>query len=269
MRSLLKPRRSSPDSVQTIGVGVPRGGGLGERQHVASDGRAAADKRVRSDANEVMDRAQRAHHRPLSDRDVASQGRGVGQNHVVADVAIVRDVGVSHHQGVAAHAGQSAALDGAAVDGDELANLVVVADFEPGRFAGVGQVLRRHADRAEGKEAIVCADPGRSFDGDVRNQVAAFAQFDLRTDHAIRADLAGRMNLRARIDNGGGMNAVWKIGATESTGAVSGWLRCFAIRGLGFRLVRLCCAPFDHARPRAVSTNWQLTTASATRLAPT
>ena len=67
-------------------------------------------------------------------------------------IAIVRDVGVSHDQHVAAHAGQSAAFHRAAVDGDKLANLVVVADLEPRGFAGVGEVLRRHADRAEGKE---------------------------------------------------------------------------------------------------------------------
>ena len=102
-----------------------------------------------------MHRTERAHNSPLSDRDVAAEGRGVGQNDVVADVAIVRDVGVSHHQYMAAHASQSAALDGAAVDGDKLANLVMVADLEPRGFAGVGEVLRRHADRAEGKEAVV------------------------------------------------------------------------------------------------------------------
>ena len=104
-------------------------------------------KRVRPDADKVMDRAQRSHHRPLSDRDVAAQGRGIGQDDVVADDAIVRDMGVGHDQRVAANAGQSAALDGAAVDGDKLANLVVVADLEARRFAGVGDVLRRHADR--------------------------------------------------------------------------------------------------------------------------
>ena len=110
---------------------------------------------MRSDANEVMHRTQRAHHRPLSDRDMAAEGRSVGQNDVVADVAIVRDVGVSHDQYMASHASQAAALDGAAVDGDELANLVMVTDLEPSGFAGVGEVLRRHADRAKRKEAVV------------------------------------------------------------------------------------------------------------------
>src|SRR5882672_4012789 len=148
---------------------------------------------MRSDANEVMNRTEGPHHRPLSYGDMASQGCGVGQNHVIADIAIVRDMGVSHDQRVAADAGQSAAFDGTAVDSDELANLVVITDFQARRLAGVSQILGRHPDRAEGKEAVVRADFGWPFDGYVGNQTAAFAQFDLGPDHTIRADLAGSM----------------------------------------------------------------------------
>ena len=122
---------------------------------------------MRSDANKMMDRAQRSHHRPLSDGDMSSQGRGVGQDDVVSDHAIVRDVGVSHDQGVVANTSDSAAFDGAAVDGDKLANLVVIADLEAGGFPGVGKILRRHADRTEGKKAVVRTDFGRPFDGHV------------------------------------------------------------------------------------------------------
>ena len=171
-------------------MGIARRGGLGEGENVACNGGAAPDKSVSTDANEVMHRTQRAHHRPLPDRDVTSQGRGVGQNHVIADVAIVRDVGVGHDQRVAADPSQPAAFDGAAIDGDELADFVVIADFEARGLAGVGQVLRRHSDRAEGKESIVGADPVGPFDGDVRHQIATLAQFNLGPDHAIRANLA-------------------------------------------------------------------------------
>ena len=78
---------------------------------------------------------------------------------MVADDAIMRDMGVGHDQRVAANASQSAALDGAAVDGDKLANLVVVANLEARRFTGVSDVLRRHADRSR-KERSHC--PTRS-----------------------------------------------------------------------------------------------------------
>jgi len=127
---------------------------------------------------------------------------------VVSDKAIVRDVGVGHDQRVAAHAGEPAAFDRAAINCDELANLIVIADFETGGLARVGQVLRRHPDRTEWEETIVRADPAWAFDGHVRNQAAVFAQFHFRADHAIRADLAGGMNLGARINDGRGMNTI-------------------------------------------------------------
>src|SRR6185312_7309042 len=180
---------------------------------------------------------------------------------------IVRDVSVGHDQRVTAHARHPAALDGAPVDGDKLANLVVVADLEPGGFAGVSDVLRRHADRTEGKEAVVRADFRRSLDGDVRNQMAAFAHFDFRANHAIGADLAGGMNLRARIDDGCGMNqcgSFWR-GVRLSWNV---WLRAFGHTG-AYSGSSVSAAPSDPPRPRAASTSWQLTTASATRLAPT
>src|SRR3954467_4881065 len=103
----------------------------------------------------MMHRTKRAHHRPLSNGDVAAKGRSIGQNDMVADITVVCDVGVGHNQYMASHARQAAALDRTAVDGDKLTNLVVVTNLEAGPFSGVGEVLRRHTYRAEGKEAIV------------------------------------------------------------------------------------------------------------------
>ena len=60
MRSLLKPRRSSPICVQSVGTSIARGRGLGKGKNITGNGRAAADKRVRANADEVMyrDRAR-------------------------------------------------------------------------------------------------------------------------------------------------------------------------------------------------------------------
>src|ERR1700690_3103045 len=103
----------------------------------------------------MVDRAKSSDDCPFSNRDVASQGCGVGQDDVIADKAIVRDVGVSHDQGMTTYASNAATLHGAPIDGDKLANLVVVADLEPRGFAGVGDVLRRQPNRREGIETIV------------------------------------------------------------------------------------------------------------------
>ena len=115
------------------------------------------------------------------------------------------DVRVRHDQGMVAHASYAAALDRAAIDGDRLANLIVVADFKPGGLALVGNVLRRQSDRAERKEDIIDANSGRSFDGHMRRQTAILAQFDSGAHHAIRPDFTRGRNLRERIDNRRGM----------------------------------------------------------------
>ena len=65
---------------------------------------------------------------------------------MVADADVVGDVGVGHQQVVAADAGDQAAALGAAVDGDELADAVAVADAGLGALALVFQVLRGDAD---------------------------------------------------------------------------------------------------------------------------
>jgi len=54
-------------------------------------------------------------------------------------------VRVSHDEVMAADAGEAPAFDGAAIDGDELANDVVGADFEVRGFAVVAQILRGEA----------------------------------------------------------------------------------------------------------------------------
>ena len=88
---------------------------------------------------------------------------------MISNRTIMRDMDVSHEQRVIAHASYSAALHRAAIDGDKLTNLVVVSHFQTGRLPGIGQILRRHADRTKRIKAIVRADRGRSLDSHVRN----------------------------------------------------------------------------------------------------
>jgi hypothetical protein len=44
--------------------------------------------------------------------------------------------------------------------------------------------------------------------------VTSFAEFDIRTDDTIRTDFAGRMHLRAGIDDRCGMNVHGKVAAS-------------------------------------------------------
>ena len=100
----------------------------------------------------------------------------------------------------------SAALHRAAVDGDKLANLVVIANLKTSRFASVGDVLRRHSDGSEREKAVVPANLCGTFNGNVRNQMAALAELDIRPNDTVRTDLAGGMKTTFRIDHRRRMN---------------------------------------------------------------
>ena len=192
--------------IQSVGVGVAGGNGFGKGKHVAGDGGAPANEGVGANANKMVHRTQRAHRGPFFHDNVASQSCGVGQDDVVADHAIMRDVGVGHDERVIADASEASAFGRAAIDGDKFADSVVVADFEARGFVFVAQVLRGESDGGEREEAIAGADFCRAFDDDVRDELAGFAEFDVRANSTVGADFAGWVNFRSGIEDGGGMD---------------------------------------------------------------
>ncbi|KAG0922812.1 hypothetical protein G6F32_014514 [Rhizopus arrhizus] len=72
--------------------------------------------------------------------------------------------------------GDAAAAAGAAVDGDEFAEHVAVADHQLRTLAGEFLVLRLATDRRVADEAVVAADPGRAMDA------------AMGADHRVRPD---------------------------------------------------------------------------------
>src|SRR3982751_5552783 len=116
--------------VDSVSMSAALGSGFRERKNVTSNSRTATDERMRPDTDEVVHRTQRAHRRPILDDDMATQGRSVCHDHMIADRAIVGYVSVGHNQIVAADFCQAAAFDGATVNSDEFANNVVVANLK-------------------------------------------------------------------------------------------------------------------------------------------
>src|SRR5262249_12921549 len=143
------------DRVQAVRTRLAGGGYFSERQHVLRDHSSAADVGMRADAHKLMHAAQRADHGPLFDRYVAGHSSAVDQHGAVSHHGIVADMRVGHEQGMAAHAGDSAAFDGATVDGDTLADDVVVSHLQAGLFAPIADVLRLDADGAVREETVV------------------------------------------------------------------------------------------------------------------
>src|SRR5437588_4088721 len=156
--------------VQSISVGSALGGRPREWQHIPRYGCAPADEGMRSYTHEVVYGAQCSNASPVFDGYVSPERGRVRHDDVTANLAIVGDVGIGHDQVVVANPGASPALYRAAVDGDKLADLVMVADLQPCRFARVGDVLRRQANRSEREKAVVRANFGGPSDRKLRTQ---------------------------------------------------------------------------------------------------
>src|SRR5580704_2541701 len=130
---------------------------------------------------------------------------------MIADYRVVSDVGISHDESVTANFRQPSAFDRSPIEGDILADFVVLANFQPRGLAFIGHVLRRHPNRTERKKNVMRADLRWPLDGYVRNQTAVLAQFNVRSDHTVRANLARCRDLGAGIDDGRGMNVQERI----------------------------------------------------------
>src|SRR5579862_6343285 len=139
--------------------------------------------------------------RILLNHAVAREPGGRREDHMVADDAVVRDVRVRHHQRVTANLGDHPAAFGAAVDGGELANHIIVANFDDRRFALEFQVLRLRAYRGELPDAIAFANRGVTLDHRARTDHRARSNFNVRSDHRTRADFDARVERGALVDD--------------------------------------------------------------------
>ena len=148
MSSRLKAAALHPDDVETGQPGaVAHDLAIGD--HVALDPGHAADHRMAADPHKLVDRAQPAEKGVFLDDDMSGQGRVVGHDHMVGDLAVMRDMGADHKQAVVADPGNHAAAGRPGVHCHVFADDVAAADDERGFFAAVFEVLRLLPDRGE------------------------------------------------------------------------------------------------------------------------
>jgi hypothetical protein len=117
--------------------------GLRVRQRVARHDGVAANERVLADAAELVHAGVGADRREILDVHVAAERRRVAENRMAPHVTVVRHVRVGHEQVVIPDGRRPAAAGGAAMDGDEFAEDVVMAHDQTRRLAAVLQILRR------------------------------------------------------------------------------------------------------------------------------
>src|ERR1700754_5195668 len=146
-----------------------------EGRDVRAHQAAHADERMRSHLAELVHARIPGEDRPVADLRMTGQRGVVGEHHVVAHDAVVGDVDIGQQPVVVAHAGEAATFASTAVDGDEFADEVAVADIKLGQPAREFFALRRAADGGELRNAVFPANTRGAFDHHVRADDGAVA----------------------------------------------------------------------------------------------
>src|SRR5690606_20155410 len=175
------------------------------RRHVLHQRTVAARHAVSADLAELVYAGQAADDGPVAYMHVAAQLHRVGDDRVVANMAIVRNVHVGHDPVVIAQRGDAAILHGAGIEGSEFAHRIAVADHQARGLAGIFLVLRHAADRAEPVETVVAADGGDAVQHAMRADFRSGVDGDAGAHDTIGPDAHAAVDLRGRVDQGGGM----------------------------------------------------------------
>ena len=157
-------------------------------------------------AAELMNCGERSDGGMAPDLDMACERGGVREDDPRAYVTIVRDVRARHEEVVRPDRRHASSPRSAAVDRDELAERIVVADPQLGSLLVKFEVLRLGADRALSEESVVRSNHGRTFNSRVRPDLRSRSDCHFRADDAVCAHLDILSENCGRIDDGGWMN---------------------------------------------------------------
>src|ERR1043166_8112872 len=138
-----------------------------KRQRIFDNDRVTTDVSLFANAAELMDTGVSTDVRAILDHDVARERRSISHDDAVADQAIVRDMRLGHDEAIVADACDHAAACGAAMNRNELTDLISCADARLRRFAFVLEILRREADRDKRKNVRLITNRSAAIDDTV------------------------------------------------------------------------------------------------------
>src|SRR5690606_20925995 len=159
------------------------------RRNVLTNGAGAAYHGVRPDAYKLAYRRQAAQDRPVADMDMAGQLHAIGNDGMVAHLAIMGDMHIGHDPVVVAEPRHAYVLGGAGIDGDIFAHHVAVADFKARGFARIFFVLGHAPYGAETVEVVVGTHRGQAVDDAMRADDGTGAYGHMLADDAVGAYL--------------------------------------------------------------------------------
>jgi hypothetical protein len=121
----------------------PRGIAINQHvgRNVVNDAGMTTNERQSANGDVVMNRHSTRKSHLILNVDVAAQQGAVGQDDVIAQLAVVRNVNPGHEEVAVADRGQALIFGGAPIDRNMLSDHIVVADHQAGRLPPVADVL--------------------------------------------------------------------------------------------------------------------------------
>jgi len=182
----LEASTAQPYDVQTaVGGRVTRADGVGD--DTLRRGCASAHHGISADAAELVDEYAGREDGMVVDGDFSGQFGGVSDDDIVANDDVVGDVTTFHKEVAAADYGLSFG-GGATVDGDVLANLIIVTHDGQGLFAAELEILGDGADDGTGEDDVATADACAVEHGDAVHQGVVVANLYVLIDVAEGTD---------------------------------------------------------------------------------
>ena len=151
------------------------------RRHVLHDAGMAADHGEPPDAAELVDGHRTRYKCPIFDGHVPAEHGAVRGDAVAAHDNVMAEVTARHHIVVIADHGGGIRFQGP-VNGDVLAEHVVVADHDPTNLRGPGHMLRCSADHGMFAELVVASHGDARLDHGSAGHRAEISQLHVRLD---------------------------------------------------------------------------------------
>lgn len=206
----VKARLVEPGALQSNDVEAGKAGAVAndgtERDDVPFDTGHATHHGAGANPNELMDGGGTPDERAISDGNVPAHDGIIGNDHMVAKIAIMSDVNDRHQKTAIAYAGDTRARHRAAMDGAVFTYRAGAADDRLGIFTFILKILRRKTNGRERMDFRVRPDPGATVNHDMGEEIHAVLDRDLWADSAKWADMHARPELRAGRDQRCGMN---------------------------------------------------------------
>merc|ERR1711941_124346 len=137
----------------------------------------------------LMDLGAASQNSPVANAYMTCQVRVVSQHTVITHNTVMRNVDIDHQQVVIAHFGQPFILNGTAMKRTGFSDHIIITDNQACGFSSVLFVLTLFAKRSELINPVVSTNCCWPLDHNMRPNDSSFANFDIRADDAIRANL--------------------------------------------------------------------------------